>query len=110
MRKLLLIVDDWEALEVYEGRFLPHFEVICAPFGSEGIRIAEEMKPDLILLDLVFEDMSPEEGLESLKSNPLTQSIPVFVIVETPLESPAPRVVSFSRPYDFSELLRIMKV
>ena len=109
MRKLLLIVDDWEALEVYEGRFTSHFEVHGAPFGNEGVRVAQELMPDLILLDLVFEDMSPEEGVQALKSNPVTQDIPIVVILDTPLENIPPGVRAVARPYDFSELLRLMK-
>ena len=113
MRKLLLIVDDWEALEVYESRFTPHFEVHGAPFGSEGVRVAQELKPDLILLDLVFEDMSPDEGVLALQSHSLTKEIPLVVIHDSPLNLSDGKLLAgvraVARPYDFAELLRLMK-
>jgi len=61
LKKLLLIVDDWERLERLEERFIADFEVLCAPFGSEGLRLADEELPDVILIDLSFEDMTVEE-------------------------------------------------
>jgi DNA-binding response OmpR family regulator len=61
MKKLLLIVDDWERLERLEERLMPDYEVFCAPFGSEGLRLADEELPHVIVIDLSFEDMTVEE-------------------------------------------------
>ena len=82
-RKLLLIVDDWELLERYEERFSGAFEVLCAPFGTEGVRMAREERPDLILLRLVFENMSIEEACRELRADPLTHSIPILAVSES---------------------------
>jgi CheY-like chemotaxis protein len=47
--------------------------------GPEGIGMAAEHRPDLVILDLVMPDMTGFEVLEELKSNPATREIPVIV-------------------------------
>ena len=69
--KLLLVVDDWEALERYEDRLAPHFAATEAwPLGSEGLKRATEEAFDLILIDLTLEDLTPAEAEARLKSHP----------------------------------------
>jgi len=79
-KTLLLIVDDWEALEVYETRLGPHFRILTAAFGSEGLRVAQEQRPELIFIDLTMEDMHASEACESLRSMPETRAIPLILI------------------------------
>lgn len=69
-KKILLIVDNWERLERLEEKLISHYEVHCAPFGSEGLRIADEVIPDVIVIDLSFEDMTVEEVHEKILENP----------------------------------------
>ena len=37
MKRILLVVDDWEALDRYESRLNSEFEVVTAPFGQTGL-------------------------------------------------------------------------
>ena len=48
--------------------------------GEVGLRLAEEKKPDLILLDLVLPKLDGFQVLQSLKSNETTRAIPVIVL------------------------------
>lgn len=79
-RKLLLIVDDWELLERYEERLSSGFAVLCAPLGSEGIRMAREDRPDAIVLNLTFENMTVAEACALLRADPLTSRIPILAV------------------------------
>jgi CheY-like chemotaxis protein len=79
-RKVLLVIDDWELLERYEDAFSREFEILCAPFGPEGIALARSERPGLILLNLAFEMMTNEEAQSLLQSDPVTQKIPVLVV------------------------------
>lgn len=113
---LLLIVDDWEALEVYENRLSSHFSLRSASFGSEGVRMAAELRPDRIFLDLTFEDMNADEACHALRASSATQSIPITLVLsqdEKSLEIPGifPRSGDHSvrRPYPFAELLEKLK-
>jgi DNA-binding response OmpR family regulator len=56
------------------------FEVIGAPSGFEGLRVVEDMQPDLVLLDLMMPDIDGWEVYQRMKANPMTSSIPVIVV------------------------------
>ncbi len=78
---LLLIVDDWEALERYEERLSPRFTMVEGwPMAKEGLHRAREGGWSAILLDLVFEDVTPAEAVTILKQDPLTSGVPLIVI------------------------------
>jgi len=47
--------------------------------GTQGIRLAGELKPDVIILDLAMPDLSGFEVLERLKSDSATRNIPVVI-------------------------------
>ena len=68
---LLLVVDDWEALERYEDRLSSMF--LCTeawPLGREGLKRALEIDCQMILIDLTLEDMTPLEAERWLRANP----------------------------------------
>lgn len=116
-KNVLLIVDDWEALEVYENWLSPHFQLRSAPFGSEGIRVAKEQRPDRIFLDLTFEDMSTVEACQKLRALDETRTVPLTLVlgqdegsVDLPGVFPLPGDQWVRRPYEFSELLEKLKV
>jgi CheY-like chemotaxis protein len=56
------------------------YEVICAQDGETAVRLAQERKPDPILLDMRLPKMSGPEVLKHLKSEPATAEIPVVVL------------------------------
>lgn len=116
LTELLLIVDDWEALEVYENRLSPHFHLRSASFGSDGVRMALEFQPDRIFLDLTFEDMSTSEACLALRASSATRSIPITLVLSRDEKTldlagvfPLPGDRSVQRPYPFSELLEKLK-
>ncbi|MDA8132875.1 MAG: response regulator [Elusimicrobia bacterium] len=53
--------------------------------GSEGLKKAADIKPDVILLDMAMPDMSGAEVLESLHSDPATRHIPVVILTGSEL-------------------------
>jgi CheY-like chemotaxis protein len=48
--------------------------------GQDGIDAADELHPDLILLDMMLPTMTGPQVLQALKSRALTKDIPVFVL------------------------------
>jgi CheY-like chemotaxis protein len=54
--------------------------VVCAISGEEGLRLAKEVKPMAITLDIIMPGMDGWAVLGALKSNPETASIPVVLI------------------------------
>ena len=54
-------------------------DIFEARSGTQGIQLAAERRPDLIVLDLVMPEMSGFDVLERLRSTPETREIPVIV-------------------------------
>jgi signal transduction histidine kinase/DNA-binding response OmpR family regulator len=78
----ILIVDDNPTnLSVLTG-FLERyaFELLIAIDGEDGIAIAQKVRPDLILLDIVMPGIDGYEVCRRLKDDPRTQEIPVIFI------------------------------
>lgn len=81
-RGTLLVVDDLPDNIKVLLEFLSkaNFRVLMAKNGSQGIEMAKDALPDLILLDIMMPDMTGFEVCQVLKSQPLTQDIPVIFI------------------------------
>ena len=81
MSKILLVEDDRFLIKaVYTKLTQKGFEVVLANDGDEAISKAKTEKPELILLDMVLPKKSGFEVLRTLKGDPETASIPVFIL------------------------------
>jgi len=78
----ILLVDDSKPILHENERVLikAGYEVICAGDGEYALKLAQEQKPDLILLDMILPKMSGPEVLKHLKENAATAGIPVVVL------------------------------
>jgi two-component system sensor histidine kinase/response regulator len=56
------------------------YEVETAENGKLGLALAENMKPDIILLDLMMPEMNGDEMLERLRSTTWGKSIKIIVL------------------------------
>lgn len=76
----ILIIDDNPInLEVlYETLITANYEIFVQMSGEEGIEIAIQQQPDLILLDIMMPDMDGFETCRRLQANAITQSIPII--------------------------------
>ncbi len=82
MNKNILIVEDDEFLrELISKKLVSEGFAISVAFnGEEGVKKAEELKPDLILLDIILPVMDGFETLEKIKENPSTKPILVIIL------------------------------
>jgi CheY-like chemotaxis protein len=78
----ILLIDDSRVLRLIHERALikAGYEVISASDGEEGLRIAREDNPDLILLDMILPKIAGQDVLRTLKRDPRTKQIPVVVL------------------------------
>ena len=78
----ILYVEDVEdiILPISEILTLLGYEVRCANNGKQGVEAAESWQPDLILMDLRMPVMDGPTAIRTLRSNPDTSDIPVFVL------------------------------
>jgi len=81
-RKTLLIVDDVDFFIQHQISHLGHknYNIHTACSGSDGLKKARSLKPDLILMDLFMPDINGDRICRILKQNPETSSIPVVMV------------------------------
>ncbi len=79
--KILIIEDDTFLSSMYSTKFnLEGFEVVVANKGEEGIKLAEEEKPDIILLDILLPGVDGFTVLKKLKKEDNIKGIPVIML------------------------------
>jgi two-component system cell cycle response regulator DivK len=85
---LVLIVDDNEKNRKLAAAVLSAagFETLGAGTGSEGLALAAERVPDVILMDLRLPDMDGAEAARTLREDEPTARIPVVAMSALPLE------------------------
>jgi DNA-binding response OmpR family regulator len=78
----VLIVDDDPEARSLMSRILEEegAEVSLAPDGREGMRLLEEVKPELVLLDLMMPGMSGFEMVARIRSTPGHEQIPIVIV------------------------------
>jgi two-component system phosphate regulon response regulator PhoB len=112
MARLLIIEDEKDLLKVLEFnlRQAGH-EVLSATRGRDGLQIAREHQPDLVLLDLMLPDIAGTEVCKSLKQASPTREIAVLMLTAKGEE--VDRIVGFElgaddyvvKPFSVRELL-----
>lgn len=81
-RATLLLVDDERLnLEVLQDLLEPDYELLLAKSGEQALqRLRGEIRPDLILMDIMMPGMDGYEVLERLRADPATRDIPVIFV------------------------------
>jgi len=79
---LILIVDDSPTeLHVMQKALEKHgFTTAAAVDGAEGVRMAREINPDLIFMDIVMPGMNGYQATRALANDPRTSAIPIIMV------------------------------
>lgn len=118
MTRILVIEDEQDIQKIleYNLRKAGH-DVIQALRGYDGLEMAQSMRPDLILLDLMLPDIQGTDICKILKSKTETKAIPVIILTAKGEE--IDRVIGFElgvedyvvKPFSVRELiLRIQAI
>ena len=112
-KKRILIVDDESVnIKILKQILSLDYNVSAATDGPDAIEAAEEILPDIILLDIVMPDMDGYTVISKLKSNEKTKDIPVIFL--TAMTSPGDETKGFNlgasdyifKPFSADLLLR----
>ena len=80
-RKKILIVDDTEWNRDLLVQLLEDdYDIVQAVDGAEGVKMTEQEKPDLILMDLGMPVMDGWEATRNIKANGELKHIPVIAV------------------------------
>jgi twitching motility two-component system response regulator PilH len=79
---LILIVDDSPTeVHVMKMALERHgFRTVVAGDGAEGVRLARQMHPDLIFMDVVMPGINGFQATRTLAGDPETRSIPIVMV------------------------------
>jgi two-component system cell cycle response regulator DivK len=115
--KSILIVEDNEknmklARDLLQAKGYTTYEAVN---GVDGVRLAKEHVPDLVLMDIQLPDINGIEAFEQLRADPRTKSIPIvaFTASVTPVDRTRVMLAGFdgflSKPINIKEFLETVK-
>ena len=112
MKKILIIEDDKiireNTVEILE---LAQYEVASAPNGKIGTALAKEIKPDLIVCDIMMPELDGYGVLYLLSKDPMTAAIPFIFLTAKAEKSEIRKGMELgaddylTKPFEDTELL-----
>jgi len=108
IRKILIIDDDvairtsLQQILEFEG-----YTALCAQNGKEGLALAKEHLPNLILLDMMMPEMNGQQFLEVWEKEEILSTIPVIVLSVSKLDGKlTSKVKKINKPVDLDVLFK----
>ncbi len=111
----VLVIDDYEGLSRLLKRYLAGYQcrVFAATDGMSGLKLAREIQPDAVILDVMMPSMDGWETLQRLQNHPDTQHIPVIIcsVFNDPELAYALGASSFlSKPVKREDIIKALKL
>jgi DNA-binding response OmpR family regulator len=79
--KIAIIEDDQAISQMYRFKFEGEgYKVETAENGKIGLKLVEDMRPDIILLDLMMPEMTGDEMLAKMRSTSWGKNIKVIIL------------------------------
>jgi DNA-binding response OmpR family regulator len=79
--RVLFVEDDPTVAQMYRLKLeLDGYQVIMARDGEEGLRLADELGPDIVFLDIRLPKMDGFAVLEGLRRCERTRNVPVVIL------------------------------
>jgi len=115
--KKIIIIDD----ENYVNRLVQFnltedgYEIITALTGQDGLRLIEEKKPDLIILDIAMPGVDGFMVLERLKGSEELRNIPVLILTAKVMDEVEQKAMDMgadafiTKPFSPAELSKKVK-
>ena len=115
-KPLILLVEDNEDVAAYIASCLPDdYRLVIAENGQEGLELAIELVPDLVISDVMMPVMDGFEFCRNLKANSLIEHIPVIILtaradIDSKLEGLEIGANAYlPKPFEKQELLFTLK-
>lgn len=79
--KIVLVEDDISLSKMYEKKFLSSgYDVLVAHDGLDGLEMATNENPDLVVLDIMLPTLDGLAVFKKLRGNPKTFKTPVLML------------------------------
>jgi two-component system cell cycle response regulator DivK len=87
MRLILIVEDNEKNLKLVRDVLqVKGFATLEAGSAEDGIKLALERKPDLILMDIQLPGMNGIDALKDLRADPATSKIPVIAVTASVMQ------------------------
>jgi signal transduction histidine kinase/response regulator RpfG family c-di-GMP phosphodiesterase len=111
---VLVVEDNADNMVTMEAILGNRFRIIPAVNGEDGLRLAAEFRPDLILLDMALPGLDGMAVAARLKADPGLRHIPVIALTAQAMKGDRERILAagcedyLSKPIDPERLLRVI--
>ena len=112
MAKILLVEDNEMNRDMLARRLERRgYQVVMAVDGDQGVRLAQDEAPDLILMDMSLPVLDGWEATRQLKATPATQAIPIIALTAHAMSGDREKALEAgcndydSKPIEFPRLL-----
>lgn len=114
---LILIVEDNENnLELLRDVLqFKGYHTIEATTGTDGVRLARERKPDLVLMDIQLGDISGITALAQIRADPATANMPVVAVSASVMPDEQQKIAAsgfnayVSKPINVASFVRMVE-
>jgi len=80
-KKIMIVEDDSFVMDIYQTKLAQEgFEAVAAINGLEAMKKLQEVRPDLILLDIIMPYMDGLEVLKKIKDDERLKNIPIILL------------------------------
>lgn len=96
MKATILLIEDNDQ-NLYLATFLLEqsgFKVVSARSGAEGIPLADQVRPDLIILDIQLPQMDGYTVARALRQNPALKDVPIVAVTSYAMVGDRERVMA----------------
>jgi CheY-like chemotaxis protein len=115
--ELILIVEDHEknrklVRDVLQAR---GYQTVETETGEEGLRVAREMRPALVLMDIQLPGIDGVETFRQLRADPATRTIPVIAVTASAMTHSRQQVLAAgfdgyqTKPIAVKEFLELVR-
>jgi signal transduction histidine kinase len=114
--RILAIDDNPRNLDILRRILKPHFDYRTASSGEEAIALAQQFRPDLVLLDIMMPGLDGYETCRRLRACPQLSSIKIIMVSAKAM--PSERLEGYeagaddyvAKPFDADEMLAKVRV
>jgi two-component system, cell cycle response regulator DivK len=113
---ILIVEDNPQSLKLVRDILqIKGYQTLEAETGEEGVRLARERQPALILMDIQLPGINGIEALQRLRADPVTSATPVIAVTASVMTQDRSRIMAAgfngfqSKPISVNQLLATVR-
>jgi two-component system, cell cycle response regulator DivK len=113
---ILIVEDDPQSLKLVRDILqVKGYQTLETETGEEGVRLARERQPALILMDIQLPGINGIEALQRLRADPVTSATPVIAVTASVMTQDRSRIMAAgfngfqSKPISVNQLLATIR-